>query len=302
MLAMMHTRERHRKPGFCGLHGRSDVAQGERDGKTGVRPSELMAALSLATDLGSGQPMERALRRCLLAVHLGERVGLSQDELATVYYLALLQYIGCTTEADELASIWGDEVAAGAWFVSVGAGQPAEVLAAMLRHLGAGEPPLYRATMLVTAFRNMPKQKEVAAAHCEVGQQLARRLGMGPEVQRCLGQVYERWDGKGVPGGLKGDAVALPVRLVRLAQDAETFHRLGGAEAAVAMARRRAGAAHDPRLVERFCQEASHLFHRLQEEPTWEAVLHIEPGAPRDLSETELDLALRAMADFADLK
>ena len=44
---------------------------------SGVRLAELIAALSLATDLGTGQPMEHALRATVLAVHLGDALGLS---------------------------------------------------------------------------------------------------------------------------------------------------------------------------------------------------------------------------------
>ena len=35
-------------------------------GDPGLRRAEVVAALSLATDLGSGHPVERALRACLL--------------------------------------------------------------------------------------------------------------------------------------------------------------------------------------------------------------------------------------------
>lgn len=277
------------------------VVQHHRDG-TEVRLPELIAALSLATDLGSGQPMEHALRRCVLAVHLGELLGLSDDELRTVYYLALLQYVGCTADAHVLAAVFGDEVATGEWYASIASAQPPKVLAAMIRHIGEGNPPLRRAQRVATAFARLPTMKEVPAAHCEVGQRLADRLGLGLDVQRGLGQVYERWDGKGQPGGLRGEDVALPVRVVRLAQDAETWHRIGGVDAAVAVARERAGSAHDPRLVERLCQEASRLFSRLEGGPSWEAALAAEPGARRYLSETEFDAALGAIADFADLK
>ena len=55
-----------------------------------LRLAELMAALSLATDLGMGQPMEQALRTCLIAISLGDRLGLSGEELSEVYYVALL--------------------------------------------------------------------------------------------------------------------------------------------------------------------------------------------------------------------
>ena len=55
-----------------------------------VRLAELVAALSLGIDLGFGQPMEHVLRQCLIALRLAERIGLGEEERATVYYTALL--------------------------------------------------------------------------------------------------------------------------------------------------------------------------------------------------------------------
>jgi hypothetical protein len=63
-----------------------------------LRLAELIAALSLATDLGMGQPMEYALCSCVLAVRLGETLGFSESELRGTYYQALLRYIGCNAE------------------------------------------------------------------------------------------------------------------------------------------------------------------------------------------------------------
>src|SRR6266849_794921 len=76
-----------------------------------LRLAELMAALSLATDLGMGQPMEQALRTCLIAVSLGDRLRLSRDELSEVYYVALLRFLGCTADAHEFAAmVGGDDI------------------------------------------------------------------------------------------------------------------------------------------------------------------------------------------------
>lgn len=58
----------------------------------------MVAALSLATDMGTGQPLERGLRTCLLALRLGQIIGLSAEELQTVYYVALLRFVGCTAD------------------------------------------------------------------------------------------------------------------------------------------------------------------------------------------------------------
>ncbi len=85
---------------------RSDISTG-----SGIRLAELIAALSLATDLGMGQPMEFALSSCVLAVRLAEQCGYSQEARREVYYQALLRYIGCNAETDWLASpVWSCSV------------------------------------------------------------------------------------------------------------------------------------------------------------------------------------------------
>jgi response regulator RpfG family c-di-GMP phosphodiesterase len=88
----------------------------------------------------------------------------------------------------------------------------------------------------------MRESDEMTSSHCEVAQQLALRLGMRSEVQAALRQVFERWDGKGLPARLKGEQLALPVRVGHIAQQAALYDRLGGAESAIAMARQRAAA------------------------------------------------------------
>jgi hypothetical protein len=76
-----------------------------------IRLAELMAALSLATDLGLGRPLEHELGICLSALELADRLGCSEAESADVYYVALLAHVGCTGVAGYLAS-WagGDEI------------------------------------------------------------------------------------------------------------------------------------------------------------------------------------------------
>ena len=45
----------------------------------------------------------------------------------------------------------------------------------------------------------------------------------------------------------------MPARLVNLADVVEVYHRTGGVEAAVAVARERSGTQFDPALVDVFC-------------------------------------------------
>src|SRR6476659_7680121 len=82
-----------------------------RTDRTHVRLAELVAALSLGIDLGFGQPMEHVLRQCLIALRLGEAIGLDGEERAVVYYTALLINVGCHTDAHEQAKWFGDDIA-----------------------------------------------------------------------------------------------------------------------------------------------------------------------------------------------
>ena len=277
-----------------------------REGNAEVRLAEIVAALSLATDLGMGHPLEYALCSCVLAVRLGEALGFDEQALREVYYQALLRYIGCNAEVHVLAAFVGDELALRRDFAAVDAGQQRAVLQLMLRYMreaNAGASPLQAARSIASGLLTLPGQmKPFFAGHCEVAQRLAERLGFGPEIRAALGQLYERWDGKGLPNGLKGEAVLPAVRVVALAQDAITYLRLGGEDAAVAVARERAGGAYDPRMAECFCTNAPILLADLDTEPSWEAVIALEPGRRRNLSAADFDAACSAMADFSDLK
>src|SRR5215470_1923241 len=109
--------------------------QHDTTGTTDIRLAELMAALSLATDLGMGQPLEWALCSCVLAVRLGDALGLGDQELREVYYQALLRYIGCNAETHMLAALAGDELALRADFALIDNGSPAQVIGLMTRYI-----------------------------------------------------------------------------------------------------------------------------------------------------------------------
>ena len=268
-----------------------------------LRLAELVAALSLATDLGTGQPMEHALRVCLLAVSLGDELGVDEAERRDVYYIALLRAIGCVSDAHRVAARFGDEILANAQISLLDTAQPADALGLILRDVGAGQPALRRARMILAALAAGPNERnQVITAHCEVAEHLAQHLGMWPEVALGITQVYERWDGKGSPGRLRGEAIVRPARIVILARDAELFFRLGGIEGATHVIRQRSGTLYDPVLAERLCQRAPDLFAVLDTDAVWDAALDVEPGPHLVLAPARRETALRAIADFVDLK
>jgi len=57
-----------------------------------VRATELIAAVSLAVDIGMAQPPETGLAVCLVAVELAERLGYEPGLMQRTFRLALLQH------------------------------------------------------------------------------------------------------------------------------------------------------------------------------------------------------------------
>jgi hypothetical protein len=64
-----------------------------------VRSAELCGAVSLFTDLGTGQPTEHALRTCIVAMRLADGLGVGDDVRLDVFYGSLIRFLGCTADA-----------------------------------------------------------------------------------------------------------------------------------------------------------------------------------------------------------
>lgn len=272
---------------------------------SGVRLAELMAALSIATDLGLGQPIEFALSSCIVAMRLAEKCGYSEEALREVYYQALLRFIGCNAETDWLSSIVGDEQILRADFHQIDSGDMNVVMdmfTEAVRKSFAGESPERIENAVKRGLEGFPRIPQMFIGHCEVAQRLAERLGFGENVIYGLGQLYERWDGKGLPRHIQGDALTPAVLVVALAQDMVLFYRLGGLEASLKIARERKGGAYAPALVDLFCTHAEELCRGLDREPSWSEVLDLEPGSQETLTEGGFDNACRVLADFVDIK
>jgi HD-GYP domain-containing protein (c-di-GMP phosphodiesterase class II) len=267
-----------------------------------VRLAELVAALSLGVDLGFGQPMEHVLRQCLIALRLAAHAGLDDTERSTVYYAALLVNVGCHSDAHEQAKWFGDDIALKARKYDHDQRSVHGALAS-LRLIGSGNPPLHRFRVgLEFAMSGHRELDGMIARHSALARQLAGQLGLSESVQEAVGASYERWDGRGWPGHVRGDDISLAARLVHLAEYVEVAERVGGTAAAMELARDRAGAQFDPRLCDLVCTHASTVFADLDTAQTWSAVIGAEPALTIRLTPAQFGQALRAVADFVDLK
>ncbi|MDN5859114.1 MAG: LuxR C-terminal-related transcriptional regulator [Pseudonocardia sp.] len=261
-----------------------------------LRLTELVAAISLATDLGTGQPMGHALRTCRLAMTVAAQLGLDAQATADVHFVALLRFLGCVADAPEMAHLaGGDNTAFFAAMAPVYMGSTGAALRTLARGVGRGRPPGRRARLLVEALG--AARSEVS--HCEIGARLAARLGLGEGVVDALAHAYERWDGRGLPDGLAADAVPVAVRVVVVARDAVLWARLAGPATALEVLAQRRGRAYDPAVVDAVRVVG---VPDGDDRSVWEDVLAFEPDPVRRIGAVALDRALAAVGDFADFR
>ena len=261
---------------------------------------EVVAAFSLAADLGLGQPMEHSLRSCLIATRLAETTGVEDDQREAIYWVSLLAMVGCTADSFELRKVFGDDIELRRGMYEVG---PSEVAVGryLLSRAGSDGGPMRRArTGAALALTGMRAVTETLIADCQVTARFAERVGLGETVSYPLQQKFARWDGKGVPRGLAGEDIALAARVLGVAWRVEAEHRLRGVDAALELATRHAGATLDPGLVAALVADAATVLGDVGED-AWGNVVAGEPARAR-LTGGAFDSTLEALADFADLK
>ncbi len=266
-----------------------------------LRLAELLASVSLATDLGTGQPLGHALRTCTIAVALAEALGCSPEEVRTVHQFTLLRFLGCTSDAAEAAAlVGGDDLALNAAMGPVLMGSTREVLGTFVRSVAPGQPRRRRVGLVARGLADSKGTERSLSTHCEVGVMLARRIGLPQAVLEALAHAYERWDGKGFPTGLAGEAIPLAVRVAVVARDADLATVQG--EDPRTWTRERSGRAYDPSVVEAFERAGPDVLAALAGSDEWETALAGEPGRAATVEPDRLDDVLTAFADFADLK
>src|SRR6185503_6311017 len=186
-----------------------------------VRRADFLMALAYGTDLATGHSRDFALRSCVLAMRLADAANLDETMRRAVYHQALLRYIGCNADTHLLAAAWGDEIALRRDLQTVDFSNRAEFTQVFVRAITRTFPDASPEELAKAVERGLSEAAQVnipiLSGHCEVAQRIAERLGLPEEIRESLGQIYERWDGRGLPRGLSGNAVTFAVRLVTLA-------------------------------------------------------------------------------------
>ncbi len=269
-----------------------------------LRLAELLAAVSLATDLADDVPYGTTLRDAITVVDFAQLAGLTGDDVSDAYYLALLHHVGCTSAVLPQAKVsGGDDVSARHWYSEADYADRAQLLRLASTRVGRewGLGTRVRAfTGLVTASPAFMAESIVGI--CEVGARLGERLGAAPNVTEALDQAYARWDGKIFLALPKGEAISRLARLVHVVHIARTFHRAGGTNAADEVIRMRRGGELDPELSDLWLANSAELLERGNTESVWEVAMAAEPRPWREVATSHVDKVSDTLADFVDLK
>ena len=263
-----------------------------------TRVVEVMAALSLVTDLASGLPFEKGLQVCLVADGLGRSMDLEAELRLALFEAALLRSIGCTAHAPENAALFMDDTAFQAALKRLDPGD-AELFGRQLDAFGtwADDPAELAARFVEIAPTEGPA---AAATGCEVSRALAPVMGANAAAVRALDDVYERWDGLGIPLGRAGTEIALVARIVHAAEQLVLARADPQVADPVADVRRRSGGHLDPAVVAAIEGSASALLESLDVPDLLDAVLGREPGPVRQVDGPGLVTLCEVLGQVAD--
>lgn len=261
------------------------------------RLAELVAGLSVVSDLGKGLTDGQGLRACALASALAERLDLSPADRETVYWVGLLRFVGCTATASEMAAALGDELAVSAAFAEADVRDLRDLLRSTVAAVG---PRPHRVLSFLASAPAVVREHEVAS--CEVAQSVATQLGLPSGVTEALGQVFERWDGHGHPGQRRGPDLHPAARVWQVAHLADLLSQHHSPDGVAEVLRRRAGRALDPDIAQAAAEAADDLLAPHAGAGSVAAVLAAEPEPHRVVTTEQADGVLSVFGLLADLK
>ena len=232
--------------------------------------TDAVLALAFVGDLSMGRSTDHSRRTAELAGLLAAAEGAGDNEQNHARAAALLRWSGCTANASGFADLLGDDIASREAMM-------AQTLPPLDAHTQAMIVPL-------------------AVIHCEISGDVAATLGMPWQVVAGLRHIFERYDGRGSPQGLGGDAVPRVTYRVNVASDLEILSRTHGREQAMTLLRTEAGAKYPADLAALAIIHGSRWLEGMDAMPPRVSDWDLQAGG------TENPPKLTLLADVVELK
>lgn len=263
---------------------------------------ELGALLAVAQDHAFAQPAGSQLRATVLGQRLAAAAGATEGERAATWWTSALRFLGCTGHAFDMAVVFGDEIEMRAESMAADFASPFDMMRLMITHAGPGTSGVGRLRSVLAVLAGGKKAAEMNfRAACEVADVFAKRLDLDEDVRSALACSFERWNGRGLPAGVRGESIPRPMRIAQVSQELEVLARIEGIERALAIVRARAGKAYDPALAAVALAEGTTWWDEVEPLDPWDAALAVASPSP-PLPADAIREALLVLADFSDLK
>jgi diguanylate cyclase (GGDEF)-like protein/putative nucleotidyltransferase with HDIG domain len=150
-------------------------------------------------------------------------------------------------------SLANGEVLDGAWLETLNA-------AALLHDIGQLGLPDH---LLREDLPEQGLEQEKFRHHAELGAAILREVTLPRPLAPLVRHHHERWDGRGYPDGLAGEAIPLGARIIAVGDQLELLRRTLGRTPSrneqVDLVARLAGSVLDPQLADLFCRAANEI-------------------------------------------
>jgi HD-GYP domain-containing protein (c-di-GMP phosphodiesterase class II) len=227
-----------------------------------------------------GQPIDHSPRTALLASRLAKLVAGGTAASACGSALGLIRWAGCTANAQGFADLFGDDITGRAAWIE-------------------GQNPFHNRPSLSEPLEAYTRP--LAQAHCEATVEMARQLGLVPAVSAGALDLFERWDGSGIPAGRRGEEIHLLAQIVALCGDLEIYSRVFGLAKALQLIETQAGRHYDPALARLGLKHAPAWLAQIAELDAWPAAA-AEASDAMSGTAADLDAFAALLGDYADLK
>lgn len=270
-----------------------------------VRSADILSALSFALDLVEGQSMGHAVRTCLIAMRIGERIGLSEEDRTDLYFAALLKDAGCSANSVHIHAAFGEDHEAKRAVKLIDWTKKLDCILFGLKCVHPSKAlPQRIAKMVETLGNEDHSMAAMTRIRCDRGAQIALQLGFGNPVAEAVRSLDEHWDGFGAHQGLKGDAIPVLSRILCLAQTLDVLVEAGGRASAFRTIRKRSGRWFDPAIVAaaRGLEEDEGFWHELHDDVRNTALELATPATVRVANAASIDSTCDAFATIIDAK
>ncbi len=264
--------------------------------------AEALGALSLATDMSAGNPPGSALTATVLAVRIGQKLGLSTEDQQALYFACITRFIGCTSTSEETAAMaFGDEFSPYLALSLADPADPKSVRTELNRHALLNTQEELRQTLFEGVIGMGSEVMRLGMPHCSQAISLTRRIPVPDSVPDILSRLESRWDNQH-PVHPPGPELLPATRIIEFCVVAELHRRAGGLRSMIEVARARSGGQFEPAVVHVFLEHVADLTQGFSKSAEWQTFLDSEPGEQRTIGDQGMRRVAEAFADFTDNK